>query len=876
MMYNVMRVVWVLTVLLGTWSSSAFSEAGGGAAPAAGAVVGKQSVSSAAPPASTFGPLAPVGASAAQTSSQGSLTGSTGRQEGAGNLLAPNQTTGGTQQSADGTASTGAESTAQQSGPATAAADGAGEASALERAMQDHADGSQKAKPQASRIAPLQQFGYTFFRAGAREFAPLTDIPVGTDYILGSGDRIHLTIWGSLETSLELEINQNGDVVIPKVGTVRLAGVSYGQLPTLLKAQLGQYLKDFQISVTMGRLRLVKVYVVGQVRSPGDYTISGLSTVLNALSAAGGPTKNGTLRSVVVKRNGVVVETVDLYDFFLKGNKSKDIRLQPGDTIYVPSIGPVAGIGGNVRRPAIYELKHEKNLKDLLALADGLIPTGYLQRVQISRVDAHDKVTVSDINLDPKASGKALDAITQSVMIKDLDQVKVFPIDGTLRGYTRLEGYVLRPGDYALQPGMRVADLLGQDNLLPEYYGEAGQLLRLVAPDFHPEVKYFNVKQAMANDPAQNIELQEFDTIRIFSRWEMEEMPQVRVSGEVQKPGTYRLFNGMRVRDLLVFAGNLKLTAFIRNAEITRTDYSGTAVKSYPLQIDLGKALAGDPQHNIVLEKFDELYIRKIPNWSEETERYVTLQGEFLFPGTYPVYRGERLSSVIKRAGGFTERAYLRAARLTRPSVQRQQQQRMDEALQRAEKDLAQKQASVSATSLSKEELESTKATLEGLTRSLEKLRGMRAEGRVVIKLTPLPLFEQSSFDLVLEGGEVLAVPQEPGVVHILGNVYNQTSFVYQPDDSDLDVYLEKAGGPTSEADSSEMYVIKADGSVVSKKQFPLFSFNRFSGTALLPGDTLVVPQKIERTAWLRDLKDITQILANVALSAGSVYLWFK
>ncbi len=742
--------------------------------------------------------------------------------------------------------------------------------------MQESADGSQKAKPQTSAMTVLQQFGYNFFRGDARGFAPLTDVPVGNDYVLGTGDRINLTIWGSLETSLELEVNQNGDLVVPKVGTIHVAGVSYGQLPTVLKGQIGQYLKDFHLSVTMGRLRLVKVYVVGQVRAPGDYSVPGLSTILNALTAAGGPTKNGSLRSIEVKRDGKLLETIDLYDFFLKGDKSKDVRLQSGDTIYVPSIGSVAGIAGNVRRPAIYELKQEKTLKELLILADGLIPTGYLQRVQISRVDAHDKKTVSDISLDPKSNGKTLDAITAAIPIKDLDIVKVFPIDATLRGYVRLDGYVLRPGDYALKPGMRVNDLLSQDNLLPEYYGEAGQILRLMPPDFHPEVLYFNVKKAVAKDHQQNIALQEFDTIKIFSRWEMEEMPQVRVSGEVQRPGVYRLFEGMRVRDLLIFAGNLKLDAFKDNAEITRTDYSKTAVKSYPILVNLTKAMAGDPQHNIVLKKFDELYIRKIPNWSEETDRYVTLKGEFVFPGIYPIYRGEHLSSVIKRAGGFTPLAYLRAAKFIRRSTQEQQQRRMDEALQRAERDLMQKQASLTSTATSKDEVASDQATIAGLAKSIEEMRKMKAEGRIVIRLSSLHTFENSNYDLLLEGGETLEVPQQPGVVHVLGNVYNQTSFVYLPENDDVDSYLAKAGGATSEADTSEMYLIRADGSVVSNQQKSFWSFDSFGGTQMQPGDTLVVPQKVERTALMRDIKDITQILSNVALAAGSVYLWFK
>ena len=750
------------------------------------------------------------------------------------------------------------------------------ERSVIEQTLFDTPDGSQMAKSQPTKLQPVQQFGYDFFKADARGFAPITDVPVGGEYILGTGDRINLIIWGSVDATFELEINQNGDVVIPKVGKVHLSGVPYGQLKAVLKSQIGQYLKDFQLSVTMGRLRLVKVFVVGQVKNPGDYSIPGMSTVLNGLIAAGGPTKNGSLRTIQVKRDGNVIERIDLYNFFLRGDKSKDIRLMPGDTIYVPSIGPVAGIAGTVRRPGIYELKGESSLSDLLALSDGLVPTGYLQRIQISRVDAHDKKTVTDISLDPKKNGKDIQAITAAVTIKDLDLVKIFPISSTLRGYVRLDGYVLRPGDYATQQGMKVSTLLEKDNVLPEYYPDAAQLVRMSPPEYRPEVVYVNIKKALSHDAAHDIELREFDTLKVFSRWEMEEMPQVRISGEVQKPGTYRMLDGMRVRDLLVFAGNVKQTAYMPSAELSRTVLNGQSITSYPITINLTKALSGDPQNNIVLTKFDELHVRLIPNWSSEMDRYITLKGEVLFPGTYPVYRGEKLSSVIKRAGGYTRLAYLPAAKFTRRSVQEQQQKRLDEAVLRAEKDLTQKQAAIASTAASKEELESTKATVEALSKSLEQMKRLKAEGRVVLKLDDGAAFENGNYDLPLEGGETLDIPQKPAVVHVLGNVYNQTSFVYLKDSSSAGTYLAKAGGPTADAETSEMYVVRADGTVDSTQNRPFWHLGGFSSVEVGPGDTIVVPQKIERTAWMRDLKDMTQILANVALTAGSVYVWFK
>ncbi len=735
-------------------------------------------------------------------------------------------------------------------------------------------------RSQQFRPAPLHQFGYSYFQSDAGSFAPQIDIPVGPDYIIGPGDTILLSVWGSLEGSFPLEVNRSGEILLPHVGSLKVWGESFEHLPSLIRNALGKVYRDFDINVTMGKLRIIRVYVVGEVHRPGGYEVSSLATVINALSAAGGPTKNGSLRTIIIRRNGQVVATVDLYDFFLKGDKSHDIRLQSGDTIFVPIIGPTVGVAGNVKRPAIYELKGEKTLSDVLKLSGGLLPTGYLHRVQISRVIAHDRKTVNDFNLNTKDSTLEANSVAAGIPVHDLDLVMIFPIDSTLRGQVRLEGYVLRPGDYALKPGMRISDLLLPDNMLHEYYRDAGEITRLVGPDDHPEKLFFSPAKAIEHDPANDLPLKEFDKVRIFSRWEMEEMPKVRINGEVQKPGEYRYFDNMTVRDLLIMAGNPKLSAYLKNAEISRIRHDRETVTSFPIAVNLEKAMAGDPQANIRLTPFDELTVRKIPNWVEETNRYVTLNGEFVFPGTYPVYKGEHLSSVIERAGGFTDKAYLRGAKFTRISVQKDQQKHMDEVIAKTEQEIQKKQAELSSTAASKEELEATRSALEGLMASLKKLKESKAEGRLVIHLTPLAEFKNKSFDLEVAGGDVLTVPKTPDTVNILGEVYNPTTLVYQEGKS-TQYYLRKSGGPNNDADTDDMYIIKADGTVLSKQQttFGLYWNNddggwhldSFLATALKPGDTLVVPQKLEKTAWMRDIKDITTILSQIALSAGVV-----
>lgn len=747
------------------------------------------------------------------------------------------------------------------------------ELSAIEKAAFADEAAVETSHPQPYQVKNLTQFGYNFFRPSAAGFAPLSDIPVGPDYVIGPGDRIILNLWGGVEGTHELEVNRSGEIVLPRVGNVKVWGITIERLPGLLKANLSKIFKDFDLNVTMGKLRVIKVYVVGEVKAPGDYNLSPLSTLINALSAAGGPLKTGTLRNIQVKRGGKVVETVDLYDFFLKGDKGKDIRLQSGDTIFVPVIGRVAGIAGNVKRPAIYELREEKDLGDLIALAEGFLPTGYLQRVQISRVDAHEKKVVADFNIDPKGGGKSLDQILANIKIQDLDVVKIFPIDITLRDHVRLDGYVLRPGDYALQPGMRLSRLLLQDNLLPEYYKDAAEITRLYPPDYHPEKIFVNVAKALAGDSEQDLELKEFDKVRIFSRWEMEEMPRIRINGEVQRPGEYRLFTNMTVRDLLLVAGNPKINAYLKNAEINRIKQTGEAVSSFPIVINLEEAIKGNPKDNLVLAPFDELSIRKIPNWAEEKERYVTLRGEFRFPGVYPIYKGEKLSTLIERAGGFTDKAYLRAAKFTRVSIRELQQKRMDELVAKTEQEILKKQAEVASVAASKEELEATRAALESLQRIVALLKAAKAEGRLVIHMDKLDKFRNSPYDVELMGGDLLEVPQVPNAVNVLGQVYNPTSFI-PIDGEDVAFYLGKAGGATREAEESDTYVVRADGTVISRQQVSMFKnlfFCGFMSTPMEPGDTIIVPQKFERIAWMREIKDMAVILGNLALSAGVI-----
>lgn len=719
----------------------------------------------------------------------------------------------------------------------------------------------------------LTQFGYSYFQN--LSLLPQIDIQVNHDYLVGPGDSIVVTVWGSIEGSYELVVNSGGEVVLPKVGTVKVAGLAFGKLSDVFRVHLGRVFRDFDLAVNMGKLRTNKISVIGEVAAPGDYTVSSLATVLNALSSAGGPTKNGSLRNITIRRTGKAEESIDLYDFFLTGDKRKDVRLSSGDTIFVPVIGRVAAVAGKVKRPAIYELKNEATLKELIALSEGITTTGYLQRVQISRVVPNQKKQVIDLNLDPNLTGKSFDELAGAIPVQDMDIVKVFPINQLLRNHFKLEGHLERPGFYALTPGIRISSVLNYQLLLPEYASTI-EVTRLSPPSLEPHKIQLDLDKALAGDPGQDIEIKEFDTIRLFNKWKLQEKKRVRVSGEVQTPGEYPLLKGMTVRDLLLQAGNPNASAYLRNAEISRMSIHQEKAQLQPIVINLEEALNGNPEHNIALQTFDELTVRRIPNWTEAKERYVTLSGEFVFPGVYPIYKGERLSSVIKRAGGFTDKAYPKGAKFTRETVRKLQQQRMEEALTRAQEDILSKKTTSLSAAASKEELEAGKASLDALERSIAVLKTKKAEGRMIISLGSAEKLAGSPSDVELAGGDVLHVPPDPDSVSVLGNVYNPTTALFEPW-RNVRYYLDKVGGPTSEGDTDEMYLVKADGTVYSKHQAGSFFFyNGFLSASVDSGDTIVVPQKLEKSAWLRDIKDITTIISQIAISAGTVFLGLR
>ena len=634
----------------------------------------------------------------------------------------------------------------------------------------------------------LVQFGYDVFQKPASTFAPVTNVPVGPDYIIGPGDAFTITLWGRVNAQYAVEVNRNGGIVLPEVGVLNVAGMTFAAMQDYLQDQLARKQTDFKMAITMGRLRTIKVFVVGEARTPGSYTVSALSTVINALFAAGGPSKNGSLRDIRLSRSNQQPLRIDLYKFLLGGDKNDDVRLQDGDTIFIPIIGPVVGVAGNVKRPAIYEMAKPTTLREVLDFAGGVNYAGWLRQVQISRVENHQRRIVVDFNV--AEPGSVANQSAADTIIRDGDVVKVFGVS-------------------SLEQGKRSAS----------------------------------------------------------------------VSGEVYRPGEYRFVPGMRLSELLDAAGGPRKNAYLKNAELTRRHIDQTGMQTEKIDIDLEKVLAKDPAHDIELQDYDNLIVRLIPQL--EFDRVAIIAGEVRFPGVYPINRGETLSSLIERAGGFTDRAYLRGAVFNRESAKIIQRQRMDELISKIEESVL--------TSAGKEitgalDAETAQVQAEGLNAKKEllaKLRTTKIDGRVVVKLSTLDKFRGSRYDVEMEKGDKLFIPETPGIVNVVGEVFNPTSLLYEKDRT-VAYYLQRVGGPTGDADEKQICIIKADGSVVSISQKDAdsvywdseshqWNFGGFMGIRLNPGDTILVPKKMDKLMWLKNTKDVMQILFQAALATGVV-----
>ncbi len=514
----------------------------------------------------------------------------------------------------------------------------------------------------------LRRFGSdAFLSRGMSSKTMSFDLPVGPDYILGPGDSLNIDLWGGISQRFSRTVDREGRVSLPEAGPVVVAGLSLERAQKLIETTLGVQYRNARVEVSVARLKTIRIYVVGDVQRPGAYDISSLSTPLNALYAAGGPTAVGSLRIVRHYRGKELIREVDLYDFLLHGVRSDTERIEPGDTILVPPVGTQITVSGMVRRPAIYELRSETRLSEVLDLAGGLLVSAAMREIKVERIEAHEnRITVS-VHVPEGGTAASLRASVESFTVQDGDRVVVAPILPYSERTIYVEGHVIRPGKVPYRDDMGLNDVIrSYQDLLPEPADRA-ELIRLRPPDYRPETIDFSLSEVLiGNDP---IKLQAFDTIRIFGRYE-NDAPRAAIQGEVVRPGDYPLPEGLTAAQLVRMAGGFKRSALLESADLTSYDIvHGEKIVSRRTTLNIGRAVKDkDSAADAVLKPGDVLTVHQLSGWND-IGASVTVKGEVMYSGTYGIQDGEKLSSVLRRAGGFRPGAYPTGAILLRNQV---------------------------------------------------------------------------------------------------------------------------------------------------------------------------------------------------------------
>jgi protein involved in polysaccharide export with SLBB domain len=703
----------------------------------------------------------------------------------------------------------------------------------------------------------LERFGAALFRnsvSAATDKMPV-DVPVGPDYVIGPGDELVVEYWGSSSQRTQVAVDRDGRVVLPEAGAVIVAGRTLGEARESIGRLLTRQLRGISVDVSMGKLRNIRVYVVGDVKNPGAYDISALSTCLSALIMAGGPTETGSYRTVKHYRGQKLLEEVDLYDLMLKGVGSTEAHIGSGDSILVPPAGPQVTVAGTVRRPAVYELRQEASLDQVLELAGGVPVSGQLTNLKLERIEAHERKEMLSVDL-PAGDLPTPEEAFKRVQVKDGDAITVAAILPYSNRTVYLQGHVFRPGKYPYSDGARVTDLVGSfSDLLPEASDQA-EIVRLRPPDFSPAVIRFNLR-AVLEKHAPAPALQPFDTVRVFGRYETD-APKVSIYGEVLRPGEYPLSDDMTAADLLRLAGGFKRGAYQTSADLSSyAVIGGDHVELEHRALPMGRALAGEPDTDVRLKPGDVLTVGQMGGWND-IGGAINVAGEVVHPGRYGIQQGERLSAILKRAGGFSSQAYPYGAILDRAQVREFEAKNRDEMVGRLqEQGLSGVHSESSATSRQRQQL-------------IDRIRSIPPSGRLLIHIgAPLEKWENTAMDIEVRPGDSLVIPKKPNFVMVAGQVYNPAAVTFSKGRS-AGWYLKQAGGPTSAANTKDVFVVRANGTVVGRSSGEWWAGN-VSSTVLQPGDTVYVPDKVAGTGIFKNMGLSVQMLSGVAVAASVI-----
>ena len=740
-----------------------------------------------------------------------------------------------------------------------------------------------------NQVLPI--FGTDLFRRVPTTFAPLDMAPVPADYVIGPDDELRIRVWGQVNFQSNLRVDRSGEVYLPQVGPVHVAGLPFSALDAHLRGAIGRVYRNFDLTVDIGQIRAIQVYVAGAARRPGVYTVSSLSTLVDALFSSGGPSIQGSMRHIELRRGSDIVTDFDLYNLLVHGDKSKDVKLQSGDVLFIPPVGPEVAVTGSVRNPAIYELREGESLAGLFADAGGVSAVASDARISIERIQDHRDRVAMEVADD--TSGLA-------TPLADGDLIHVFSIIPIYSKTVTLRGNTANPGRFAWHRGMRLSDLIpDRDSLITRNYWWRRTQLGLPAPEFEAAPGFAAMRQPVDNHAV---------TLRTPTSAEMNrsdqyggQQSQSQLNQSLGMQGQYEGQEGLQQGQELTAqqrAGSSSLAAqqatnSSRNQfPSQRTEIRALApeidwnyavierldpetLKTTLVPFDLGKlVMQHDASQDLELQAgdvvsvFSEADIR-VP--IAQQTKMVTLGGEFIHAGVYTVQPGETFRHLVERAGGFTPNAYLYGSEYTRESTRVIQQARIDEYVQSLGMGIQRNNMAIAASSVgSSQDQASATAAQANEQNLLASLKQIRATGRIVLRFSPDSSGTSSLPDISMEDGDHFIVPATPATVNVVGSVYDQNSFLYAKGQR-AGAYLLLAGGPNRDADRKHEFLIRADGEVVSRDTGKGLWSSQFSNLRVYPGDTIVVPEKTFKPSAIRGVIEWSQLVSNFALGAAAL-----
>jgi protein involved in polysaccharide export with SLBB domain len=710
-------------------------------------------------------------------------------------------------------------------------------------------------------ILPI--YGANQFRSIPSTFAPIDMAPVPPDYVVGPGDELRIRIWGQVSLPANVRVDRSGEIYLPQVGQVHVAGLKLSELDEHLREAVSRVYHNFDLSVDMGQTRAIQVYVSGEARRPGVYTVSSLSTLADAVFASGGPSIEGSMRTIELRRGGAVVTSFDLYDLLIRGDKSKDAMLLSGDVIFIPTVGPQVAVIGSVRNPAIYELRPQESLASVLLDAGGVSAVAAEARISIERIDNH---------LDRQAMEVAYDSSGLATPMADGDAIRVYSIVPKYERTVTLRGNTANPGRFAWHEGMRISDLIpDKESLLTRNYWLRRAQLGLPAPELEPVPGFADERQPSGDQP-----------VTLPRPMQQQEVNGLNPTAAGQERAGMTPLAAAEVAGSSPAAPSAQQTQVQLPTPEIDWDYAvidrldRETLKTELIPFDLGKlVLQHDASQDLELQPGDVVSVFSVADIRipvAEQTKLIRLEGEFVHAGVYSAQPGETLRHLVERAGGMTPNAYLYGSEFTRLSTRAVQQAGIDEYVRSLSVEI-QRNAVMLASSpaaASSEGLASSAAVQNGEQSLLASLQQIRATGRIVLKLQPGSSGIDSLPDIALEDGDCLVIPHIPATVNVIGAVYDQNSFLFAPR-MRAGTYLRLAGGPNRDADRKREFIIRADGEVASRDMSKGPWENDLSDLRIYPGDTIVIPEKLPKQFSLYGVLNWSQMFSQFALGAAAL-----